>query len=209
MRDLSRLGSLGSLSGAQRRLLGVLAMISFACLLVGFLTGYVHSAAEDVGELVAASPMPLPRDVAIARALPVLEAYQHWGEYTETSATSARAARDAERSGETDLSLSFSLVGVEELDQSGVRMALLLFLDDGPIGAQRLASVPDAENIIRIRKGQRLFDRVSAGEILLDSITLTGSLDPVAADADSARLELGARPGEAHTWRLLMYAGTR
>ena len=200
------LGRLTSLSGPQRRLLGVVATIASACLLVGFLTGYVHSAGEDGGELVAASPMPLPRDVAIAQALPVLEAYQHWGEYTETSATSAR---DAERSAESYLSLSFSLVGVEELEQSGVRMALLLFLDDGPIGAQRLASVPDAENIIRIRKGQRLFDRVSAGEILLDSITLTGSLDPVAADADSARLELGARPGEAHTWRLLMDAGTR
>ena len=199
------LGRLTSLSGPQRRLLGVVATIASACLLVGFLTGYVHSAGEDGGELVAASPMPLPRDVAIAQALPVLEAYQHWGEYTETSATSAR---DAERSAESYLSLSFSLVGVEELEQSGVRMALLLFLDDGPIGAERLASVPDAENVIRISGGQRLFDRVSASEITIDSITLTGSIDSVAADPDSVSSELERRPEEAHTWRLFMYAGT-
>ena len=202
--DLSMLGSLTSLSGPQRRLLGVVATIASGCLLVGFLTGYVHSAGEDGGELVAASPMPLPRDVAIARALAVLETYQHWGEYTETSATSAR---DAERSAESDLSLSFSLVGVEELDQSGVRIALLLFLDDGPIGAERLASVPDAENVIRISGGQRLFDRVSASEITVDSITLTGLIDSVAADPDSVSSELERRPAEAQTWRLFMYAG--
>jgi len=183
------------LTRPQRRVLAAVVIGALGCLLLGFLAGYIHSPAGDGGEHVVPLPSLLPHDVAVHRALPVLEAYQHWGHYTE-SADSGNSA-----SGDTDLALSFSLVGVQQLELPGEqepysrdRIALLLFIEGGPIAVERLASVPDANSIIRVEEGQALFDRVLVRDILVDAVTLTG-LQTATAD-------------ESKTWRLSIYADT-
>ena len=212
MRGLDIGGIQVNVTRAQRRLLASLAIVSVGCLLVGFLSGYIHGPAGEQGGHVVLSPLPLPHDIAVHRALPVLEAYQHWGHYSEDT----DSGNDV--SGDTDLSLSFSLVGVHQFELSGEqeryhrgqRMALLLYIEDGPIAAERLASVPDANDMIRIEEGQVLFDRVSVKDITVDSITLTGRLNSTSAatrkSSEASNITQTAMADESHTWRLSVYA---
>ena len=179
----------------QRRVLVFLGLVALGCLLLGFLTGYLHSSAGKGSEHVVQLPSLIPHDVAVQRALPLLEEYQHWGHYT-------RSASDV--SGDTDLSLSFSLVGVQQSELAGERdpyhlgqtVALLLYIEDGPIALERLASVPDTNSVIRIRAGQLLFDQVSVEDVTFDSITLTGQL----TSTDPAPIT-----DESKTWRLSIF----
>ena len=91
-------------------------------------------------------------------------------------------------------------------------MALLLYREDGPIAAERLVSLPDANDMIRIEEGQVLFDRVSVKDITVDSITLTGRLNSTSAAArkssDASDIKQTAMADESHTWRLSVYADT-
>lgn len=180
-------------SPQQRQLLRLALGVAVLCFIAGLVLGYLHPIEAPAGRSVSIEadilPPPIPRDAALA----VISRYRHWGVFQPVQPQMSGLAG-------LDLTKSFQMVGVERVGDHTV--ALLLYRAGGPVSPDHLVAVPDADNMLRLGKGDLLIDGVRVSQVSPAAVTLSG----IAQTEDAA--DAGHAP-QPLSWTLSMYPAAR